>query len=54
MRVLKEPAVIVARDHQLNDFKFCTNENHFGVVTVDPTFCLGDFDVTMTTYRHWF
>jgi len=22
------------------------------VLTVDPTFCLGDFDVTPTTYRH--
>ena len=32
--------------------KFCTNEIQFGVVTVDPTFCLGDFDVAMTTYRH--
>ena len=50
MRVLKEPAVIVARDRQLNDMvKFCTNEIQFGDVT---TFCLGDFNVTMTTYRH--
>ena len=50
MRVLKEPAVIVERDRQLNDMViFCTNEIQFGVVTVDPTFC---FDVTMTTYRH--
>ena len=53
MKTLREPAVIVARDRQLNDMvKFCTNENCFGIVTVDPTFCLGDFDVTITTYRH--
>ena len=53
MKTLREPAVIVARDRQLNDMvKFCTNENHFGVVTIDPTFCLGDFEVTITTCRH--
>jgi len=43
----------VACDRQLHDIvKFCTTENQFGIITVDPAFCLGDFDVTMTTYRH--
>ena len=53
MKTLREPAVIIARDRQLNDMvKFCTSKNHFGIVTIDPTFCLGDFEVTITTYRH--
>ena len=49
---MREPAIIVACDHQLNDMvKFCTNGNHFGIVTIDPTFCLGDFEVAVATYR---
>ena len=48
---LREPAVIVACDRQVNDMvKFCTNKSQFGIVTIDPTFCLGDFEVTITTY----
>ena len=27
-------------------------EDKFGIVTVDPTFSLGQFDVTVTTYCH--
>lgn len=48
-----EPAFIVARDRQLDDLvRFCTVPEGFTVLTVDPTFNLGDFDVTPTTYRH--
>lgn len=44
---MRESAVIVATDRQLNDLvKFCTNENQVGIMTVDHTFSLGDFDVT--------
>ena len=32
--------------------RFCTSSFKFGIVTVDPTFTLGDFDVTPITYRH--
>ena len=53
VRTLREPAIIVALDRQLDDIvRFCTDENLFGILTVDPTFNLGDFDVTVTTYRH--
>lgn len=48
-----EPAFILARDRQLDDLvRFCTVAEGFSVLTVDPTFNLGDFDVTPTTYRH--
>ena len=48
-----EPAVVVASDSQLNDLvRFCTSPFEFSVLTVDPTFCLGDFDVTLITYRN--
>ena len=53
VRTLHEPAIVVALDRQLNDMvRFCTTKENFGVLTVDPTFSLGDFDVTITTYRH--
>ena len=52
VRMFIEPAVIVAFDRQLSDMvKFCTDEDVFGIVTIDPTFSLGDFDVTILTYR---
>ena len=41
------------KDRQLNDMvSFCTNDEEFSVVGVDPTFNLGDFSVTVSTYRH--
>ena len=53
VRTLREPGIVVAVDRQLNDMvRFCTDETDFGILTVDPTFRLGDFDVTVTTYRH--
>ena len=52
VRMFKEPAVIVAFDRQLSDMvKFCWDEDVFGIVTIDPTFLLGDFDVTIFKYR---
>ena len=48
-----EPAFIVAIDTQLDDLvRFCTEPSGFCVLTVDPTFNLGDFDVTPTAYRN--
>ena len=32
--------------------RFCTQEKNFSILTVDPTFCLGEFDVTPMSYRH--
>ena len=48
-----EPAFVVAHDCQLNDLvRFCTVPGNFSILTIDPTFNLGDFDVTPVTYRH--
>ena len=53
MKTLREPAIIVVYDRQLHDLiRFCTNPYEFSILTVDPTFSLGDFDVTLITYRH--
>ena len=53
IKTAPEPAIILANDSQLKDLiRFCTSPSHFGILTVDPTFCLGNFDVTPITYRH--
>lgn len=55
VKCLREPAVIVATERQLDDLvRFCTILGNFSIITVDPTFFLhvGDFDVTLITYRH--
>lgn len=44
---------MLANDQQLQDVvRFGTSSTAFGIITVDPTFTLGDFDVTPLTYRH--
>ena len=53
IKVLPEPAIILAHDYQLHDLsRFCTLPSSNCVLTIDPTFSLGPFDVTPTTYRH--
>ena len=53
IKMAPEPAIVLADDQQLADLqRFCTSSLDFGVLTVDPTFSLGDFDVTPITYRH--
>lgn len=48
-----EPAVVVATNQQLQDLaRFCTSPFEFSVLTVDPTFSLGEFDVTLITFQH--
>jgi len=48
-----EPAVVVATNSQFRDLaRFCTSPFEFSVLTIDPTFSLGDFDVTLITFRH--
>ena len=48
-----EPAIVVATDAQLNDLtRFCTSSFEFSPLTVDPTFSLGAFDVSLITYKH--
>ena len=54
IRTTADPATILAFDFQLDDLVcFCTSQSRgeFCVLTVDPTFLLGDFDVTLITYR---
>ena len=51
--MLQKPAVVVCYDRHLDDLvRFCTNNDKFGILTIDPNFSLGDFDVTVITYRH--
>ena len=47
------PMMVLAYDYTLNDLaRFCTAAENFSILGVDPTFNLGEFDVTVTTYRH--
>ena len=44
---------VLAFDWQLHEVaQFCTNPDEFTVFTADPTFNLGKFNLTVTTYRH--
>lgn len=47
------PMMVLAYDATLYDLhRFCTGPSKFCILGVDPTFSLGDFDVTVTTYQH--
>ena len=54
IRTAPDPGIVLAYDFQLNDMiRFCTSSTaEFCVLTIDPTFSLGEFDVTAITYRH--
>jgi len=44
---------LLANSRQLNDMaRFCTDPNQCCVFGIDPTFNLGEFSVTVITYRH--
>ena len=44
---------VLATDGQLHDLvRFCCNPREFCILGIDPTFNLGDFSLTVTTYRH--
>ena len=48
-----EPMCLLCNDRQLHDIeRFCCNSDHFSILGIDPTFNLGEFLVTITTYRH--
>ena len=50
---MPEPSLTIAMDYQLNDIQsFCTNPACYCVLGIDPTFNLGPFNVTVTTYKH--
>jgi hypothetical protein len=45
--------VFMASDTQLHDVqKFCTNAANFSILGVDTTFNIGQYYLTLTTYRH--
>lgn len=49
IKTLREPAIVVATNQQLIDLvRFCTLAEEFGIMTIDPTFSLGHFDLTVT------
>lgn len=53
VKATPDPALVLANDQQLHDLvHFCTDSKEFLIVTVDPTFNLGEFDVTPITYRN--
>ena len=54
IRTAPDPAIVLAFDFQVKDMvRFCTSSTaDFCVLTIDPTFSLGEFDVTPITYRH--
>ena len=44
---------VLASNRQLQDVaRFCCNSELFSILGADPTFNLGEFSVTVTTYRH--
>ena len=48
-----EPMCLLANDQQLGDLaRFGTDPSLFSVLSIDPTFSLGDFSVTCITYHH--
>ena len=48
-----EPMSILSTNDQLKDVVcFCTSSEECSPLCVDPTFDLGDFSVTVTSYRH--
>ena len=49
VKAYPERAIVLASDQQLFDLeRFCCDSTQFSVPTIDPTFSLGDFDVTPT------
>ena len=52
VKMSPEPAILLYTDAQIQDCQICTASGQHCVLTVDPTFSLGDFDVTIMTYHH--
>ena len=47
------PMMLIAFDYTLNDLvRFCTSPEKICILGVDLMFNLGEFDATVTTYRH--
>jgi hypothetical protein len=55
VRELPDPVIVLATDKQLSDMdKFLCSDVDFSVMTVDPTFKLGQFNVTPISFRNLF
>lgn len=55
MKSTPDPAIIVVCDQQLDDLvRFCASPTacRSCTLTIDPTFCLGEFECTPITYRN--
>lgn len=47
VKAVPKPMFVLATEQQLNDVvRFCTDPSQFAVLCIDPTFCIGDFNVT--------
>ena len=52
VKLAPEPSVVLAMDYQIADLEaFCTDPTHHCVFGIDPTFDLGPFNLTVTTYK---
>ena len=53
VKLAPEPSCVLASNRQLHDLaRFCCNPYLYQPLTVDPTFNLGEFNVTIVTYKH--
>lgn len=53
VKAAPQPMCVLSTEWQLDDMvRFLTKNHHFGILTVDTTFNLGDFYVTPITYPH--
>ena len=53
MNLFLELSVFVASNQQLKDIeRFCTKVSSFSILGIDPTYNIGNYYVTVTTYRH--
>ena len=51
--VAPEPLCVMAPDRQIKDLKhFCCHPTEYKPFTVDPTFNIGEYNVTPITYQH--
>ena len=53
VRVAPEPLCVMATNRQIKDLKrFCCHPSDYKHFTVDPTFNIGEYNVTPITYQH--
>ena len=53
VKAVTEPMCVLATDVQLDDMvRFCTTSDQFAVLCINPTFCIGDFNVIPIVYQH--